>query len=126
MTRETHDALNLAYAVRLRILRESAPIIFDPVAKVDTPREFADDVEVHALGDMFLERGELEERVGCEVAGAQVAECLQFFAEEEKALFRTDGASAPFRTADGAEEDGICGFGSGEGFVGEGNTVGVD
>jgi hypothetical protein len=40
-------------------------------------------------------------------------------------LFRANGTGAVLWTADGAEEDGVGGFGSGEGFVGEGLAVGV-
>jgi hypothetical protein len=40
-------------------------------------------------------------------------------------LFGANGTGAVLRTADGAEEDGMGGFGRGEGFVGEGLAVGV-
>jgi hypothetical protein len=40
-------------------------------------------------------------------------------------LFGANGTGAVLRTPDGAEEDGVGGFGRGEGFVGEGLAVGV-
>lgn len=40
-------------------------------------------------------------------------------------MFGANGTGAVLRAADGAEEDGVGGFGGGEGFVGEGLAVGV-
>ena len=50
----------------------------------------------------------------------------EFFAQREDALFRADGAGAPFGAADGAEEDGVGGLGGGQGAGGQGFAVGVD
>ena len=44
----------------------------------------------------------------------------------QQALLGADGAGAPFRTADSAQEDGIGGFGGGEGFICEGGAGVVD
>ena len=41
-------------------------------------------------------------------------------------MLRADGAGAPFRAADGAEEHGVGGFGGGEGLVCEGGAGLVD
>ena len=45
---------------------------------------------------MFLEWRDLNEGLGGEVAGAQIAECGEFLAEFKKSLFRTDRAGAVF------------------------------
>ena len=45
---------------------------------------------------MLFERGDGGKGVGCEVAGAQVAECVEFFAELEEALFGADGTGPVF------------------------------
>ena len=91
---------------------------FLALAKVDAAGEFADDDEVGAGADFFLEGADLGEGGGGEGAGAEVAEGVELFAEFEEALFRADGAGAVFGAADGAEEDGVGRFGGGEGGVG--------
>lgn len=68
----------------------------------------------------------MNKRLSGEVAGAEVSKGRHFFAQEEEALLWADGARAPFGTADGAEEDGMSGFGFGKGFGGEGGAVRVD
>lgn len=45
---------------------------------------------------MLFERGDGGEGVGGEVAGAQVPEGVEFFAELEEALFGADGSGAVF------------------------------
>ena len=45
---------------------------------------------------MLLERRNLNKGLGGEVAGAQIAECGELFAELEESLFRADGACAIF------------------------------
>jgi hypothetical protein len=64
--------------------------------------------------------------LGGEEAGPQVTVGVHLLAELEEALLGADGAGAPFRTADGAEEDGIGSLGGGEGLVCEGAAGGID
>ena len=45
---------------------------------------------------MFFERGDGGQRVRGEVAGAEVAEGVELFAQLEEALFGADGARAIF------------------------------
>jgi len=91
--RNTH---NLIATVWLRVHCEAGTVVFGSVAKVDAAGEFANDVEVDAFADGFLERRFGDER-GCgEEAGTEVAECLELLAEFEEALFGADGAGAPF------------------------------
>jgi hypothetical protein len=63
----------------------------------------------------------------CKAAGAQVAVGAELLAQLQDALLRADGRrGAPFGPADGAEEDGVGGFGSREGLVGQGVVVDFD
>ena len=71
-------------------------LLLFPFPKVYAPRQLADDGEVDATADGFFERGDGGEGVGSEVAGTEVAEGIQFFAELEEALFGADGACAVF------------------------------
>lgn len=93
---EAGDAFDLGARVRLRVHCETGSVVFLAVAEVDTSRQLADDVEVDAAADFFFEWGALDERGSGEVAWAEVAECAHLLAELEDALFRADGAGAPF------------------------------
>ena len=97
MRRQPRDALNLRPRVRLRVPRVPVVVLLLlPFPKVYAPRQFADDGEVDAAADGFFERGDGGEGVGGEVAGAKVAEGIQFLAKLEEALFGADGACAVF------------------------------
>lgn len=126
VTRETGNTLNLRAGVYLGIPRSSITSILLALTKVQTTGQLTDDVEVGAAADIGLERGDLDERVGGEVAGAEVAVGLHLLAELEDTLLGADGAGAPFWATDGAEEDGVGGFGGGEGFGCEGGAMGID
>jgi len=126
VSREAGDALNLRAGVDLGIPGESITGILLALAKVQSTGQLADDVEVGAAADVGLEGGDIDERVRGEVAGPQVAVSLHLLAELEDALLGADGAGAPFWAADGAEEDGVGGFGGGEGFGCEGGAMGID
>ena len=126
VSREADDALDLRARVDLRVPGDSVTSILLALAKVQTTRQLADDVEVGAAADVGLERGDFDERVGCEVARPQVAVGLHLLAQLQDALFGAHGAGTPFGAADGAEEDGVCGFGGGEGFGCEGGAVSID
>lgn len=123
---QPRDALNLLTGVRLRVPGLAGAVVLLPLAEVDAARELAHDDEVGALADGGLERGVLDEGVRGEEAGAQVAVRAHLLAKLEEALLRADGAGAPFRAADGAEEDGVGGFGGAEGLVGQGGAVVVN
>lgn len=126
MSSEAGNTLNLRARVDLSIPRNSITSILLPFPKVQTTSQLTDDVEVGAAADVSLERGDVDEGVGGEVAGAKVTVGLHLLAELEDALLGADGAGAPFWAADGAEEDGVGGFGGAEGFGCEGGAVGVD
>lgn len=126
VSREAGDALNLRARVHLGIPRYSITGILLALAKVQSTRQLADDVEVGAAADFGLERRNVDETVGGEVARAKVAVGLHLLAELENALLGADGAGTPFWATDGAEEDGVGGFGGGEGFGCEGGAVGID
>jgi hypothetical protein len=88
---------------------------FFAITKIDTAGEFADDEEVGACADFFLEGADLGEGRGGEGARPEVAEGVELFAEFEETLFWAGGAGAVFGAADGAEEDGVGRFGGAEG-----------
>ena len=97
MRRQPRDALNLRPGIRLGVPRVPVVVLLlFPLPKVYAPRQLADDGEVDAAADGFFERRDGGEGVGGEVAGAEVAEGIQFFAELEEALFGADGACAVF------------------------------
>lgn len=126
---EARDALDLLARVGLAVLGRLVFAVgwvgLAAVAKVDAAGEFAHDHEVGAFADGLFERRDLGQRGAGEGARTQVAECLHLFAQLEQALFRPYGAGAPFRTADGAEDDGVRGFGGVQSFIGEWFAVGV-
>lgn len=96
VAREAGDALDLGPRVGFRVECVAGAVVFFALAKVDPAGEFADDVEVDAAAYVGAERGDVDERGGGEVAGAEVAEGGHFFAESEEALFGADGARSPF------------------------------
>jgi hypothetical protein len=96
MGSETSDTLNFSAGVGFSVHSETVTIVFLAVTKVDSARQFADDVEVHAAADVGFEGGDVDERRGGEAAGSEVTECTHFFAEFEDALFGADGAVSPF------------------------------
>lgn len=120
------DALDLLAGVGLRVPGLAVAGVLLALAKVDTARQLADDDHVGAAADVGLEGGEVDEGLGGEAAGAQVTVGSHLLAEPQETLLGADGAGAPFRAADGAEEDGVGGVGGGEGLVGEGGAGGVD
>jgi hypothetical protein len=125
--RQARDPLDLGARVGLGVEREARTVVLLALAKVDAARQLPDDDEVGAAADLGLERGRVDEGVGGEAAGAQVAVGAELLAQLEDALLRADGGrGTPFWAADGAEEDGIGGLGGGEGLVGEGGVVGFD
>ncbi len=125
--RQAGDALDLGARVRLRVHGEAGPVVLGALAKVDAARQLADDDKVGAAAHLGLERGAVDERVGREAAGAQVAVGAELLAQLEDALLRADGRRrAPFRAADGAQENGVGGLGGGDGLVGQGVVVGID
>ena len=67
---------------------------------------------------MLFERGDGGEGVGGEVAGAEVTEGVEFFAEFEEALFRADGTGTVFlfvgQVSDSAWGDACMGKGGEE------------
>lgn len=80
---KTRDALNLGARVRFRVESEAVAFVFLAIPKVDSARQFADDVEVDATAHVGLERGDVDERRGCKVAWSEVAKCAQFFTQFE-------------------------------------------
>lgn len=126
--RQAGDALDLGPAVGLRVHGEALDaVVLDAVAEVDAARQLAHDDKVGAAADFGLERGAVDEGLGGEAAGSQVAVCLELLAQFEDARLGADGRrGAPLGPANGAEEDGIGGLGSSEGLVSQGRAVGVD
>lgn len=97
MRRQPRHALDLGPGVRLRVPRVPvAVLLLLPLPEVDAPRQLADYGEVDAAADVLFERGDGGQGVRGEVARAQVAECVEFFAELEQALFGADGTRAVF------------------------------
>lgn len=123
---EAHDALDLGAGVRLGVPGVAVAGVLLALAEVQAAGQLADDVEVGAAADLGLERRDVDERLGREVARAQVAVRRHLLAQLQDALLRAHGARAPFGAADGAQEDGVGGFGGLEGFGCEGDAVGVD
>lgn len=124
--RQARDALDLGARVGLRVPGVARAVVLLALAEVDAARELADDDEVGAAAHGRLERGRVDEGVGREEAGSQVAVRAHLLAQLQQPLLRADGAGAPFGAADGAEEDGVGGLRGGERLVGEGSAVGVD
>lgn len=78
-----------------------------------------DDDEVSVVVDFGFERGGIDEGFGGEVVWVEVVVGVEFFVEFEDIFFGMDGGGRVlFGIIDGVEEDGIGGFGGGEGFVG--------
>lgn len=97
MRGQPRDSFDLRGGIRLRV--EGGRILvrrFLAVAKVYPARELAHDGEVDVAGDVWLERGELEQGGRGKGARAQVAEGGEGFAEFQEALFGADEAGAPF------------------------------
>ena len=124
---QPRNALNLGPAVGLGIHGKSGAVILGALAKVDTTSKLADDDKVGAAANLGLERRVVDEGFRRKAAGAQVAVGAELLAQLQDALLRADGRrGAPFGPADGAEEDGVGGFGSREGLVGQGVVVDFD
>jgi hypothetical protein len=124
---EAGDALNLGARVGLRVEGVPGAVVLGALAKVDAARQLADHDEVGAAADVGFQRGPVDHRFGREAARAQVAVGAELLAELQQALLGADGGGrAPFRAADGAEENGVGGFGGGESLVGQGVVVDVD
>ena len=110
MRRQPRHALNLRPGIGLRVPRVPVIILLLlALPKVDAPRQLADDGEVDAAADGLFERGDGGQGVGGEVAGAQVAEGLELFAQFEEALFGADGAGAVFLFVGEREVLDFCG-----------------
>ena len=125
--RQAGDALDLGARVGLRVHGEAGAVVLGALAKVDAARQLADDDEVGAAAHLGLKRGAVDERVGREAAGTQVAVGAELLAQLEDALLGADGGGGtPFRAANGAQENGIGGLGGGDGLVGQGVVVGID
>lgn len=119
--REPRDALDLRPRVRLRVERVAlAPpvAVFDPVPEVDPARQLPHDGEVRAAAHGRLQGRVVDERLRREEARPQVAVRLHLLAQLQEALLRAHGPRAPFRSADGAQEDGVGGLRGREGGVG--------
>lgn len=125
-TRKTRHTLNLWPAVGFRVHGLAIAVVLDAVAEVNATGQLTNHDKVGAAADLSLERGEVDEGVGGEVARAQIAVGTHLFAEAEEALFRADGAGAPFGAADGAEEHGRSCVGGREGLVGKGGAGSVN
>lgn len=98
--------------VGLGIEGESRAIIFGSVTEVNPSSQFSHYSEVGAPADLGFQGGAVDQRLRSEAARAEVAEGAELFAELEETLLGTDGGcGTPFWTADGAEEDGVGGFG---------------
>ena len=97
MRRQPRHALNLRPGIGFRVPRVPVVLVLLLARpKVDAPRQLADDGEVDAAAYVLFQRGDGGQGVGGEVAGAQVAEGLELFAQLEEALFGADGACAVF------------------------------
>ena len=97
MGRQPRHPLNLRPGIGFRVPRVTIVVLLLlALPEVDAPRQLADDGEVDAAADVLFERGDGGQGVGGEVAGAQVPECLELFAQLQQALFGADGAGAVF------------------------------
>lgn len=97
MRRQPRNALNLRSGVGFRVPGVPVAVfLLLALPEVDAPRQLADDGEVDPAADVLFERGDGDQGVGGEVAGAQVAEGAEFLAELEEALFGADGTGAVF------------------------------
>lgn len=126
--RQTGDALDLGAAVGLRVHGEALDaVVLDTVTKVDAARQLTHDDKVGATADLGLEGRAVDQRLGGEAAGPQVAVGLELLAQLEDAGLGADGGrGAPLWPADGAEEDGVGRLGGREGLVGQGRAGRVD
>lgn len=118
MSSQVCNPLNLRSAVGLGIPCRSVTLILLPLTKVDSSGKLSNNVEVHSSADLGLQWGDINQRLGREVARPQVSEGSHLLAERKETLLGADFARAPFGTADGTQEDGVGGFGGGESFVG--------
>lgn len=104
---EPRDALDLRPGVWLSVPRGAVAVVLLALAKVDTARQFADDIEVGTAADVSFQGRDVDERLRGKVARPQIAEGAQLFAESEEPLFWPNGAGAPFWATNSAKEDRI-------------------
>lgn len=95
-------------------------------AKINATRKLADNNKVCSTADRGLKGRGVDEGVGGEEAGAEVTVGAHLLTQLQQAHLRADSVGAPFRTTNGAEEDGVDGFSGGKGFVCEGRAGVVD
>lgn len=105
LRRHARDALHFLDAVDHRVPRNvllRRDVLLLALAKVDAADELADDDDVDTPRDGLLQRRVDDERVGCEVRGADVGVHAEGLAERKEASFRAHFAiDAPFWAADG-------------------------
>lgn len=123
---EPRDALNLRPRVRLNVPCDSVAVVLLAVAEVDAPGELAHHDNVHAAADVRFQGGEVDQRLGGEVARPDVPVRAHLLAEREEALLRPHLARSPFGAADGAQEDGVGSLGGVESFGSQGFASGID
>ena len=124
---QTSDPLNLLARVGLGVEGETRAIVLLAIAEVDAASELTNDDKVSAAADFGLQGGAVDEEVRGEAAWAQVAEGAELLAQLQEALLGADGRRrSPFRTANGAQKDGIGSLGGSEGLIGQGNAMLVD
>lgn len=123
---QTSNTFDLGAGVGFRVPGRAGAVVFLALAKVDAARQLADNDNVGATADLRLEGRGVNEGVRGKEAWAQVTVCSHLFAQLQKALFRSDGASAPFRAANGTEKNGIGGVCGSEGFICEGASGSVN
>lgn len=93
---QARDALDLGPGVGFGVVGGAVAVVLLARAEVDPAGEFADDGEVDAAADGFLQGRDGDEGGRGEGARPQVAEGGEGFAEGEEALLGADGAGAPF------------------------------
>jgi hypothetical protein len=123
---EAGDALDLGARIRLRVQSKAFAIILLALTEVDAASQLAHDGEVGAAAYIGLERREVYQRLRGEETGPKVAVRAHLLAQTQETLFRTNVSRAPFRSADGAEQDGVGRLGSLKGVIGKRYAVGVD
>ena len=127
---EADDPLDLLLAVGERVHRVALSVLPPAalrLAEVDAAGEFAQHDHVDLFDGFALERGAVGEE-GEHLHRADVGEEAEALAQAEDGLLGAHGGGrvVPFGAADGAEEDGVLRAAHFQGFVAQGDAVGVD
>lgn len=90
------DTFDLRARIWLGVQSMTIAVIFLALAKVYPTRQLPNDGEVDAATDGSLERRDLDEGIGGEVARSEIAERAHLFSETQEPLFGAHKTGAPF------------------------------